>query len=133
MMKHLTLLVVAATIALASHAVSAFQARKKPGTTRIHTPAPSTTTTTTALNGIFDKIVQSMESGYAGGDESPYSKIKEQDRKRTLLEKKKSDERKKRGYTELKDVKKRTFAKLKYDDDDDEPPQEEKKKLFGLF
>ena len=85
----------------------------------------------TAVYGIFDKMVKSMESGYAGGDDSPYAKIKEADAKKEAIRRKKAEERKKRGFTELKDVKKKSFAKLTYDGPD-EPP-EEKKKLFGLF
>ena len=84
----------------------------------------------TAVYGIFDKMVKSMESGYAGGDDSPYAKIKEADAKKEAIRRKKAEERKKRGFTELKDVKKKSFAKLTYDGPD-EP--EEKKKLFGLF
>mmetsp|Transcript_12723 Transcript_12723/g.29756 ORF Transcript_12723/g.29756 Transcript_12723/m.29756 type:complete len:125 (+) Transcript_12723:192-566(+) len=89
---------------------------------------------TSARHGIFDKIVKSMESGYAGGEESPYAKIKEQDRLKEIEAKKRSQARKKRGYTELKDVKKKSFVKLKYSGaEEEEPPKEEKKKLFGLF
>mmetsp|Transcript_10249 Transcript_10249/g.24892 ORF Transcript_10249/g.24892 Transcript_10249/m.24892 type:complete len:131 (+) Transcript_10249:142-534(+) len=88
----------------------------------------------TAVHGIFDSIKKSMESGYAGGEDSPYTKIKEQDAKREAIRKKRAEERKKRGFTELKDVKNKSFVKLTYKDNDDEDePKEEKKKLFGLF
>jgi hypothetical protein len=92
--------------------------------------SPASSSSTTAVYGIFDKMKKSMESGYAGGDDSPYAKIKEQDAKREAIRKKKADERKKRGYTDLKDVKKKSFVKLTYDEPD-EP--EEEKKFFGLF
>ena len=97
-------------------------------------PLAKVASSTTAVHGIFDSIVKNMESGYAGGDDSPYAKIKEQDRKREELRKKKAAERKKRGYTELKDldVNNRKMVKLKYDGPDEEP-EEGKKKLFGLF
>ena len=87
----------------------------------------------TAVYGIFDSIKKSMESGYAGGDDSPYAKIKAEDAKREAIRKQRAEERKKRGFTELKDVKKKSFAKLTYEDDDDDEKQGEKKKLFGLF
>ena len=88
----------------------------------------------TAVHGIFDSIKKSMEAGYAGGDDSPYAKIKEEDRKREAIRKKRAEERKKRGFTELKDVKTKSFAKLTYKDDADaDEPKEETKKLFGLF
>eukprot|EP00546_Thalassionema_frauenfeldii_P009183 CAMPEP_0178922372 /NCGR_PEP_ID=MMETSP0786-20121207/16115_1 /TAXON_ID=186022 /ORGANISM="Thalassionema frauenfeldii, Strain CCMP 1798" /LENGTH=112 /DNA_ID=CAMNT_0020596725 /DNA_START=36 /DNA_END=374 /DNA_ORIENTATION=- len=86
----------------------------------------------TAVYGIFDKFVKSMESGYAGGEDSPYAKIKEQDRKKKEEEQKRSAERRKRGFTELKDVKKKSFAKIKYDDNEKNDGDSEKK-LFGLF
>ncbi|VEU38636.1 unnamed protein product [Pseudo-nitzschia multistriata] len=91
--------------------------------------------TTTAVNGIWDKVVKSMESGYAGGEESPYAKIKAADAKKEEIRRKKALERQKRGFTELKDVKKKSFVKLKYPgaEEEEEPPAPEKKKLFGLF
>ncbi len=95
-------------------------------------PLPKSKASTTAVNGIFDSIVKSMESGYAGGDDSPYAKIKEADKKKEEIRKKKAAERQKRGYRELKDVKERSFVKLKYDGGDEEEPKEEKK-FFGLF
>eukprot|EP00532_Pseudo-nitzschia_australis_P001418 CAMPEP_0168184426 /NCGR_PEP_ID=MMETSP0139_2-20121125/13225_1 /TAXON_ID=44445 /ORGANISM="Pseudo-nitzschia australis, Strain 10249 10 AB" /LENGTH=133 /DNA_ID=CAMNT_0008106031 /DNA_START=73 /DNA_END=474 /DNA_ORIENTATION=+ len=95
----------------------------------------SSTTSTTAVHGIFDKMVKSMESGYAGGDDSPYAKIKEKDRLKELEQKKRGQARRQKGYTELKDVKEKSFVKLKYGakDEEEEPPKAEKKKLFGLF
>ncbi len=87
----------------------------------------------TAVNGIFDSIVKSMESGYAGGDDSPYAKIKEQDRLKEEMRRKKADERRKRGFKELKDVKEKTFVKLKYDGADEPEEPKEEKKFFGLF
>lgn len=95
----------------------------------------SPTTSTTAVHGIFEKMVKSMESGYAGGDDSPYAKIKEKDRLKELEQKKRGQARRQKGYTELKDVKEKSFVKLKYGakDEEEEPPKAEKKKLFGLF
>ena len=102
---------------------------------RLVAKAAPTSSSTTAVNGIFDSIKKSMESGYSGGDDSMYAKIKENDQKKEAIRKKRAEERRKRGFTELKDVKERTFVKLKYDqkEDDDDEPKEEKKKLFGLF
>jgi hypothetical protein len=73
-----------------------------------------------------------MESGYAGGDDSPYAKRKAMDEEKKLNQKKRSAERQKKGYTELKDVTKKSFAKITYEkkDEEEETP---KKKLFGLF
>lgn len=95
--------------------------------------ATKPSSSSTAVHGIFDSIKKGMESGYAGGDDSPYSKIKEQDAKREEIRNQRAAERKKRGYTELKDVKEKSFVKLKYNQKEEEPPKEEKKKLFGLF
>ncbi len=107
-------------------AALAFQ--QKPIETRVASPA----TSTTAVNGIFDSIKKSMESGYAGGDDSMYAKIQAEDARKEVIRKQRAEERKKRGFKELKDVKERTYVKLKYDDSDDEP-EEPKKKLFGMF
>lgn len=78
-----------------------------------------------------------MESGYAGGEESPYAKIKEKDKQKEVNQKKRSDDRRNKGYTELKDVKEKSFVKLKYgnkgDKVEEEPKEEKKKKLFGMF
>jgi hypothetical protein len=114
-------------VAVSAMAVLGFQQQPRLAT-KVVVPSSSTT----AVHGIFDSMKKSMESGYAGGDDSPYAKIKEQDAKREEIRNQRASERKKRGYTELKDVKKKSFVKLKYDEKD-EPPQEEKKKLFGLF
>jgi hypothetical protein len=112
------------------------QQQQSPTTIRTTREQSKTTTSSTAVYGIFDKLVKGMESGYAGGEESPYAKIKEKDKQKQLNQKKKSVERKNKGYTELKDVKKKSFVKLKYNgnkNDDKEEPKVEKKKLFGLF
>eukprot|EP00592_Proboscia_alata_P000485 CAMPEP_0194369988 /NCGR_PEP_ID=MMETSP0174-20130528/18359_1 /TAXON_ID=216777 /ORGANISM="Proboscia alata, Strain PI-D3" /LENGTH=130 /DNA_ID=CAMNT_0039147261 /DNA_START=58 /DNA_END=450 /DNA_ORIENTATION=- len=91
----------------------------------------------TAVYGLFDGFIKSMESGYSGGDDSPYAKQKAVDDKRRSDQQEKVDARKAKGYTELKDVKKRTFVKMKYNqkkEPEPEPEEEkEKKKLFGLF
>lgn len=113
-------------LAVLLSAVLAFQQQP------IVTKVASAESSTTAVNGIFDSIKKSMESGYAGGDDSMYAKIKAEDARKEAIRKQKSEERKKRGFKELKDVKERTYVKLKYDDPDDEP-EEPKKKLFGLF
>lgn len=61
-----------------------------------------------------------MESGYSGGEESPYAKkIAAEEKKRKEFEQKKREERKARGYKEFKDYDpktQKTFAKAKYDD-----------------
>ena len=95
--------------------------------------AAKPSSSTTAVHGIFDSIKKGMESGYAGGDDSPYAKIKEADAKKEATRNQRAAERRKRGYTELKDVKEKSFVKLKYNQKEEEPPKEEKKKLFGLF
>ena len=94
-----------------------------------------TTSSTTAVYGLFDGIIKSMESGYAGGEDSPYAKVKAKDEEKLMAQKQRSSERNKRGYTELKDVKKKTFAKMTYGQKAEEKEEEEppKKKLFGLF
>merc|ERR1711865_671502 len=104
----------------------------------VHPVQQPTATTTPGgvvpLCGIFDQMKKGMESGYAGGEDSPYAKKQEA-------------ERKKRGFKEIKDLKKgeKTFVKMKYNQDGTlntqgtkkaaaaAPPKEEKKKLFGLF
>ena len=128
-------------VAVCSVVVNGFQQQRVQFPMTIRTTGDelkTTPRTPTAVYGIFDKMVKNMESGYAGGEESPYAKIKEKDKQKQLNQKKKSVERKNKGYTELKDVKKKSFVKLKYngnnkDDKDEEEPKEEKKKLFGLF
>jgi hypothetical protein len=134
-------MLIVAVLAGCSVVVNGFQQQRVQLPTTIRTAGDESKTTprtSTAVYGIFDKMVKSMESGYAGGEESPYAKIKEKDKQKQLNQKKKSVERKNKGYTELKDVKKKSFVKLKYngnkkDDKDEEEPKEENKKLFGLF
>ena len=101
----------------------------------VTTPLSSSST---AVYGLFDGIVKSMESGYAGGEDSPYAKIKAKDEQKELAQKKRSTERKKKGYTELKDVKKKSFAKMTYGkkaaaEEEEEEEEPKKKKLFGMF
>ena len=71
--------------------------------------------------GLFDGFIKSMESGYAGGDESQYSQMKAaEEAKRAAIQKKKTEERKQRGWSNFKDYNpktQKTFAKLKYDQD----------------
>ena len=95
-------------------------------------PRPSQQRLMTARHGLFDGFINSMEAGYKGGEDSAFSKQKAADEAKRLAKKKATEARKKRGFTELKDVKERTYAKITYDDSND-PPREEKKKLFGLF
>ena len=121
-------------VAISAVAVRGFQQQPLP---LAQSRSQSQESSSTAVFGIFDMVKKSMESGYAGGDDSPYSKIKAQDDKREAIRKQRAEERKKRGYTELKDVKEKTFVKLKYGDKKgakpEAPPKEEKKKLFGMF
>jgi hypothetical protein len=51
----------------------------------------------------------------AGGDDSPYAKIKQQDAAKRAAKKAANEERKKRGFTLLADVKEKTFVKPKYE------------------
>jgi len=96
-------------------------------------PTPQNHRHSTAQKGIFDKFIESMEAGYKGED-SAFQKQKAADEAKRLEQKRRADDRKKRGFTELKDVRKRTFTKLQYDGaDDDEEEDKNKKKLFGLF
>jgi len=83
----------------------------------------------TEMNGIFDGFIKSMEAGYVGGDDSAFAKQKRADEQKRAEKLKQSEERKKRGFTELKDVKGKTFAKTKYDlEEEKEDPI---KKFFG--
>ena len=73
--------------------------------------------------GLFDGFIKSMESGYAGGEDSPYAKIKQRDEEKRLEAKRIAEERKSRGFTKLSDYNpktQKTFAKLKYDNDGNE-------------
>ena len=88
----------------------------------------ATTTTTTSLQGLFDGFINSMEAGYKG-EESAYKKQKEMDEAKARAKKEAFEERKAKGFTLLKDVKEKTFAKPKYELE--EKPKE--KKLWGLF
>jgi hypothetical protein len=73
-----------------------------------------------------------MEAGYKG-DDSAFQKQKAADEQKRTGQRNRVEERKSRGYTELKDLKgKKTFAKLKVDEKQ-EPPAKEEKKFFGLF
>jgi len=111
-------------------------------------PRASTVRSPTSVHGFFDKMVKGMEGNYAGGDDSPYAKAKAADDRKEAERKKKSDERRARGYTELKDVKAKSFAKFKYSDKQGEKeeaaaaaaaakaaaeaPKKKKKNFFGL-
>eukprot|EP00588_Corethron_pennatum_P013160 CAMPEP_0194266352 /NCGR_PEP_ID=MMETSP0169-20130528/1285_1 /TAXON_ID=218684 /ORGANISM="Corethron pennatum, Strain L29A3" /LENGTH=128 /DNA_ID=CAMNT_0039007015 /DNA_START=96 /DNA_END=482 /DNA_ORIENTATION=+ len=79
-------------------------------------PRAATVRSTTSVHGFFDKLVEGMEGNYKGGDDSPYAKAKAADDRKEDERKKKAAERRARGYTELKDVKKKSFAKFKYSD-----------------
>mmetsp|Transcript_1098 Transcript_1098/g.2396 ORF Transcript_1098/g.2396 Transcript_1098/m.2396 type:complete len:134 (+) Transcript_1098:141-542(+) len=111
-------------------------------------PRAATVRSPTSVHGFFDKMVKGMEGNYAGGDDSPYAKAKAADERKEAERKKKSDERRARGYTELKDVKTKSFAKFKYSDKQGEKeeaaaaaaaakaaaeaPKKKKKNFFGL-
>lgn len=92
-------------------------------------PNGSRHASSTALDGLFDSFINSMEAGYKGED-SAFQKQKAADEAKRAEQKKRADARKARGFTELKDVKERTFAKTKYDAPPEKPQE---KKLFGLF
>ena len=73
-----------------------------------------------------------MEAGYKGED-SAFQKQKAADAAKNAEKKKRSDARKARGFTQLSDVKERSYAKLKYDESESSDDDEPKKKLFGIF
>ena len=75
-------------MAICSVVVNGFQQQRVqfPMTIRSNT----TPRTSTAVYGIFDKMVKNMESGYAGGEESPYAKIKEKDKQKEVNQKKRN-------------------------------------------
>ena len=76
-------------------------------------------------------IHQFNGSGVQGGS-SAFQKQKAADEKKREMKRNQAEERKARGYTELKDaVGKKTFAKVKYEEKPGTPKEE--KKFFGLF
>ena len=77
--------------------------------------------TATALHGLFDGFVKSMEAGYAG-DDSAYAQRKKLDEQKEMERRKRSEERKRRGFTELKDVKEHHYSEMKYDHEEKEDP-----------
>mmetsp|Transcript_8541 Transcript_8541/g.9799 ORF Transcript_8541/g.9799 Transcript_8541/m.9799 type:complete len:155 (+) Transcript_8541:68-532(+) len=142
-------LLVGAVIAVAS--VSGF-AGCLPTQSNVRSSSRTGSSSTTAIYGIFDSMKKSMESGYAGGEDSPYARKLAQDAEKAEAQKQRSKDRRKKGYKELKDVigKEKTFVNTKYDNDgklrktkakakankkgeEPPPPKEEKKKLFGMF
>jgi len=117
--------VILAFVVVAIAAVSSFQPSSHPQNTRMDT----------ARYGLFDGFIKNMEAGYVG-DDSAYQKAKASDEQKRAAKKAKFEAKRAQGFTELKDVKQRTFAKMKFgaEEEDDEPPAApEKKKLFGLF
>merc|ERR1719469_1435268 len=93
-----TLLVVAA-IAVAS--VSGF-AGCLPNQSDVRSSSSTGSSSTTAIYGIFDSMKKSMESGYAGGEDSPYARKLAQDAEKADAQKQRSKDRRKKGYKELK-------------------------------
>jgi len=86
----------------------------------------------TPLNGIFDKFVKGMEGNYKG-DDSNFNKQKAADEQKRLAKKERmTAARDKKGITELKDVKKKTFAKMKYQEEEKDEAPPKKKNIFGL-
>lgn len=76
----------------------------------------------TAMYGLFDGFIKSMESGYAGGEDSPYAKQKQKDAEKRAAEKAAFEEKKARGFKLLKDidVKDKRFAETKYEQEEKE-------------
>lgn len=63
-----------------------------------------------------------MESGYAGGEDSPYSKIKQQDEAKRRAKKQAFEQKKSRGFklfTDI-DVKNKHFVETKYEAEEKE-------------
>lgn len=70
--------------------------------------------------GLFDGFIKSMESGYAGGEDSPYAKIKENDNAKRQAEKEAAAAKRAKGFKLLSDVKEKTFVQTKYDQEEKE-------------
>ena len=80
----------------------------------------SSATTTQLSMGLFDGFIKSMESGYAGGEDSPYAKIKQQDEAKRQAQKEAAAAKRAKGFKLLKDVKEKSFVQLKYEQEDKE-------------
>lgn len=78
--------------------------------------AKPATTSTTALNNLFKGFIDSMESGYAGGEDSQYSKIKAQDAAKKSAKREAFEEKRSQGFKLFKDmdVKDKKFVETKY-------------------
>lgn len=85
----------------------------------------------TAIYGIFDKFIESMEAGYKGED-SAFQKQKAFDEMKRADQRKRAEERKARGFTELKNIQGKKTTTKPESEQAPEPPKEEKK-FFGLF
>ena len=86
-------------------------------------PASHQARTSTALNfNPFKGFIDSMESGYAGGEDSPYAKIKERDAAKREAEKAAFAEKKSRGFKLFTDIdtKEKKMAETKYQQEDKE-------------
>jgi len=96
-------------------------------TTRSSTTTATTTTTTTTQLPFnpFKGFVDSMESGYAGGEESPYSKIKQRDAEKRQAELDAYQEKRAKGFKKLSDVQEKTFVQPKYDQPEEEEKQDD--------
>lgn len=70
--------------------------------------------------GLFDGFIKNMESGYAGGEDSPYAKIKENDNAKRQAEKEAAAAKRAKGFKLLSDVKEKTFVQTKYDQEEKE-------------
>jgi len=89
-----------------------------------------TTDSSTAVFGLFDGFIRSMEAGYKGED-SAFAKQKAFDEEQRRKQKEKSDERRARGFRTLNDMigEKKTPVEPKNEVEDN--PKEDKK--WGIF
>lgn len=91
-------------------------------TTSSTTMTTTTSTTTLFFNNPFDKFVKGMESGYAGGEDSQYAKIKERDNEKRDAARTAAEEKRARGFKLFRDVdvKNKKFVETKYEQVDKE-------------
>ena len=81
-------------------------------------PVAKPPASSTALNfNPFKGFVESMESGYKGGDDSEYARIKAQDQARRDAQREAFEEKKSQGFKLFKDmdVKDKKFVETKYE------------------
>lgn len=73
-----------------------------------------------------------MEGNYKG-DDSNFNKQKAADKEKADAKQKvKVEARKKKGFPQLDDVKKKTFSKMKYQEEEEDEAPPKKKNMFGF-